>query len=434
MPPDTGDRSPSLDGVLDRVAGDLFPSKYEAFGRKYVQELLNAIEAIPNPETRTHFTIQKFCNEIRRENGRIFEPTSIDLAGRYSNGIEETLYKLETEGVLSKRESLLDDLDADVYEIDPTYRSQVQVRDVYAKIAKQFFATVNPKNFFQTHDKERVLPWVTDEDAYIGTDPILHSRMRRGTVPRDNELMAKAKRTEPSKAVIECSNDVRPFAKLASTLVRTHKRLPSTAKRQRRTPTYKDRKSRFSVDHLHRYFEDDRVGNLVFVAGFFDRNAERGREDETDAWHLREHLLSTKTVRVEFDGELQIKAEDVYERSVGVLGILDENDGEPYVRTLSVLDSGRLPERIIKEQDRAREKLELELTRDIKEEQDRLVELVRKTLEEAELDEDDERRLEKTLVQLRTAVDDVERFDLLLRLGKDSPEVWDALRSTIEHL
>jgi hypothetical protein len=445
-----------LDNKLWRLAGEEFPSGWQEFGYWYLKHTALVIKTIESEaaEANTDAIVQKFADDLRRNNLRQFAPFSIYLGGRYSFLLASCLQGMVDIGVLRRRASNHQEINQRVYEIDPKYQDSLNHPDVWTDIFTDFRNSIDLINPFKDHFNKRTLKWISNEDAYLWVTPNAESR-------DIDQLELSDKKGHEDVAGIR--NQIQEFDQPAAEagtllyeLLREYKLTDQRKQRHKDAGKVVESRIRFSNRYLQEYHDKPDVdvrGKVIFTVGFFDIGEEIWQNPQPDVGYLREHIASPHSIGIKLPEELTDATRNLHEIALGVLATVDERDGEPILDPIAILKSNDLPDEIVNHQHEKRAERRTKLAEERSEifselekyaghqEPELSEEDVRKqvedVLESAELD-DDERKVFRWLLELIAIAAAQQGLDWVLvqiieAYPKYAPQILDAIGLSTMH-
>lgn len=444
MSPDPGETSPPTDHPGDegdppfeRVAETVFPPEYQEIGLAKIRALATAIASIRDPNHRTPWPIQKFCMEIYYDGAVIFSPYSVDLEGPVSVDVRNCLDGMEQEGILARGPSEVTNGAVDRYDISPRYADAILPSGEWERKAESFFKTISTRRPFMEvnpsdprtndfkYDKARYYPKVLNQEAHIGLDGPAVQSILDGSfyVDVDPDIVEVLHKTPPRRIRDAFDDRYWPVAHLEYHLLNAWKHLYMGGGGSESTDRYEQAARKFRVRDLARqtHRSPNRVhGDACFLWGYLDLWSERLQNAGPNEYLLKEGLTVDESVRLRFDGELEIPEQDLYDYNIGVAGVVDVDGGRPVVRVLSMLRFRRLPSQVLDVQDRNRVKLHVEQYNDDREE-------LLSVLEAIEAHEDVEGDLKESVgdykEKVKKGLQEIHGINLIVELVQKYPEL-----------
>lgn len=314
----------SLDENLKKAASIVFPDRPE-YGYIFMCNLVNAMYVI-DEEVRTEMMIQKYCDILRLNGVRIFEPFSYYLGGVRNDAIVESLDTLQQLGVFTPQRSKLNDVNADTYNFSPNAYDELDTMEQprgWEDLYQLYVDRNGAKNIWEKHDK-KVYKRLAAKEDYIGTNP-------------------EPLREEGVKISVP---------ELTKELAIQYKNIGYNDRSE-----YEYARRKFSVRYLKQDFKEDAeelIDEVVLLCGYFDTSEESTEDKIKDIRYLREDPRSPNCIRVRFEGQYEIPKAEVPQYSVGIVGKISEYRGEPIIDAFGVLRLGRLPPQLLEETDQNR--------------------------------------------------------------------------------
>lgn len=427
-------RRSEFDRELALAAAELFPPRYERYGKHHLRALLRLITAVDRftnaRDALTPFTLQKAGDEVRTDVLPALEPYSVNRGGFVAQQLPRILDQLETQGLIERQPSPLNDVDAPVIRPADCIGKHLPVSDRLINDLQQFLAQVDPRQFFTHHDKTRVYPRVTDESRYIGVDGELVAALQANTAPVDDpQLYERLRERDRDVWETQCDRQLRPVLLPTYVISKTFKNLyVSDAAADLTTPVDSDYIERtLNIKPLREQCGPAVDGEVVWLNGMFDANAMTPVDAAEGTWRLAEYPGGA-TVRVAFGGDLEFPDHQLYDYALGVLGVVRNRDGTPVVQAAAIIKNGELSEPLRDAQTRGLTRLGTTLDQEVLAQQADIERLLRSVLEEGDLAGEDKwlvfdilDRIQD-LTTLHDIIDEIvahERSDEILRLLAD---------------
>ena len=411
---------------LYSLAGELLPSFSDELEMERLRNTLRAINVMGKPETQTIANIQKFIYYLQRNGFSIFAPTRMYLGGFYDFLRCDELDVLAGE-FLRTRESPSKDIDAEIYELAPKYKTKIGCPEAFREAWDEFKQRHNLKSPFQDHDENQVNPLMTNPDNYVGFDRNLFEKARHDDLNLEAEMVKDEISYNKPKKIGETDQVYRPFVATVYHLLTEYKYIHRESARINKSDEFQKSRRIFTPQFADKQVKagKDIEGELALHTGV---PGIKSLYSGCERFQLWETLKQQHAIQVEFDGRLDIDKSTLAESAVGVLGFFQMKDSGLVLRAFAILDIGNLPDMVIEERQSA---LNYEISSNIAVIQQTVSELENKISCLGEEEKSVARKLIQGLDQATTVADAI---DYASTFKKEHPELGFLARVAIKNL
>jgi hypothetical protein len=411
---------------LYSLTGELLPSFSDELEIERLRNTLRAIKAMGKVEAQTRANIHKFIHYLQTNGFTIFGPTRIYLGGFYDFLRRDELDVLKRR-FLRTRESPCEDIDAEIYELAPEYKTKIGCPEAFIEAWNQYERTHNLKSPFQDHDKNQVHPLITNLDNYIGYNRNLFEQARHDKLDLEVEMVKdEISYDEPIK--IRKTNQVyRPFVASVYHLLTEYKHIHRKSARRNKSAEFQKSRRIFAPSFAHKQVRNgkDIERELAFHTGVPEIES---LYSGFERFHLWETLKQQHGIKIEFDGRLDIEGSALAESAVGVFGFFQMKDEGLVLKSFALVKIGDLPDIVIQER---RASLNYGVRSDLAQIQQTVSKLENKIGSLGQEDKNLARELIKRLDQATTVADAI---DYALTFKQEHPELEFLAQIAINNL
>ena len=386
-------------------------------------------------EALTPFLWHKTGDELRINHLPALEPYSVNRGGFINQQLPRISNQLAVQNLVHKSPSDLEDFDYAKIQVPTWVADQLTVSTGLVNKIRKFLKRVDPRKFFEKHDKTRIYPRVTDESRYIAMNDDLRHHLRTNTGPVDDPRLFERLRNRKREVwETHCDRSLKPVIRPTYVISKEFKNLyisDAVDSLSKSTgPEYIERK--LNIRPLYEQCSQEIDGELVWLNGMIVVNEMTVEDAMDDAWQFAEYP-GGKPIRVEFDGEIDIPEHQLYNCSLGVLGPVKIRSGKPVVKAVALIKNGDLPESLRTVQTQALSRLSAGLEQRIFEKQQDIENTLRVILQEGQISKDDQWLLFDILDRIQDAETLYEILETITN-HEQSERVFELIADHIEHI